>query len=484
MGRPSMVRFAYRIVLSVWLLGTFSISPVAAQTPSVPGQAPTNATAKPRSNATAHAVKVDNGAAATHPKGHGASSSKRSAPNAMPRTATAVGPAAPTSGSDTCGTTWGPIVRQADSTWQVPTDQWCSPAYPPGQTTTITVSLFDYNNVQIGSTQSTGVRAWSGEFFFNPVFGPTDLPTAPGTYTYTARLNRVSDLQPPEFYTSPDSQCKTDYGLRNNNQEEFCDDYITWTYTVSGTCNWSADVSQDGNGNITSTGLTSCSSPQPSGETSGGSSALDDWGGKLVAGPYAAPPGGSSGTGLTRSNANFLPNQQLQVQWTGQVTLPPGWTWGTPGSGCTLSNAGATITCIALSAGITVQRPQQDPECDHVFVSIDPAQQAGPGQASWAFEISTDDGIPRITDANGGGYWAHFDGPPPNGRPVQTGSLGATVAQFVPPASNVTGISSVADAGPGYVGAQLTFGITIKSVVDGSSLTCFRGSTSLPVAIS
>jgi hypothetical protein len=70
-------------------------------------------------------------------------------------------------------------------------------------------------------------------FEWQPTFGPANLPTARGTYTYTVHYYRQVDLPQNDIaeFGSPDIFCNRGYGLRNQDPrpgwenaylEEFC----------------------------------------------------------------------------------------------------------------------------------------------------------------------------------------------------------------------------------------------------------------------
>ncbi|MDQ6670641.1 MAG: LysM peptidoglycan-binding domain-containing protein, partial [Chloroflexota bacterium] len=111
----------------------------------------------------------------------------------------------------------------------------------------------------------------------------------------------------------------------------------------------------------------------------------------------------SGGTRLTDPSPRVLfpAGQQLQARFSGSATFSPssGWTWNSPG-GCVISNNSLTVTCIALSPGITIQivvtpTPTATPLPDDPSLcaaSITPPQDHGDGTASFAMRLTVASG--------------------------------------------------------------------------------------------
>lgn len=75
----------------------------------------------------------------------------------------------------------------------------------------LTATLTDYSGNQVGSTQQTNLSGVTAPFDWKLNFGPTNLPTSNGSYTYTAHYYRQTDIPPNDTgaFTTPDTRCAT-----------------------------------------------------------------------------------------------------------------------------------------------------------------------------------------------------------------------------------------------------------------------------------
>jgi hypothetical protein len=179
--------------------------------------------------------------------------------------------------------------------------QDCVPGAVPA-TVLLTATLTDYNGNQIGETQRSVTSGVTAPFDWKPTFGPVNLPSTPGNYTYTLHYYRQTDIPPNPTMeiVSPDVYCNQTYGLRNCDPvnggytEEYCYDNNSLTFTVGAGCPSSEDsLSQDGKGNADARGTVSCLL-LPSDAISQGQLVFDDWSGQPVPGyePYVTNGGG------------------------------------------------------------------------------------------------------------------------------------------------------------------------------------------------